>query len=151
MVMACGHASDGQERDLRQGPMTARKAEPDGCLRVLTVGYVQKLGTQGHPQLEPKGDYHGQGFNQKLGQTRNELSGALNCGRNRHRNVSKPRKHFTFKTGVTRKCMQSPVSVNGCPLIPAPFQAHTSIRRSFNTEAMASDTLVEFRLWSFLL
>ena len=91
MVIACGHASNGQERDLRQGPMTARKAEPDGCPRVVTAGYVQKLGTQGHPQLEPKGDYHGQGFNQKLGQTRNELSGALNCGRNRHRNVSKPR------------------------------------------------------------
>lgn len=30
MVMACDLASDGQERDLKQGPMTARKAEADG-------------------------------------------------------------------------------------------------------------------------
>ena len=30
MVMAYGLASDAQERDLKQGPVTARKAEPDG-------------------------------------------------------------------------------------------------------------------------
>ena len=36
--MAYGLASDAQERDLKQGPVTARKAEPDGWPRVVTVG-----------------------------------------------------------------------------------------------------------------
>lgn len=72
--MACDLASDGQERDLKQGPMTARKAEADGWPRSGDLGQVQKLGTQGHPQVEPQGDYHG-----PKGSTRNWVRPGMNC------------------------------------------------------------------------
>lgn len=53
--MACDLASDGQERDLKQGPMTARKAEADGHQEWWP--WASTEAGQGHPG-GASGDYH---------------------------------------------------------------------------------------------
>lgn len=76
------------------------------------------------------------------GSTRNRVNPGKNCesGRDRHRNVSKPRKLFIFKTR-DEKVHEEPSFVGCCPLTPGPFYSYISVRGRFSsTESMTSDT-----------
>lgn len=90
------------------------------------------------------------------GSTRNWVNSEMNCqsGRDRHRNVSKPREHFIFKTR-NEKVHEEPSFVGCCPLTSAPICPHIAVRgRSSSTESWLltlGQQMVEFRIWFFLL
>ena len=126
--------------------MTARRAEPNGGPRVVTMGKYRSWAPRDTarwslrvitmaPRSQPE-----TGSNQTV-----RVAGTSTEMFQNQENIS----HLKQET---RKCTESPASVGCRPLAPAPFHSHISIRgRSLNTEPMASDTLVEFRLQTFLL
>lgn len=101
-----------------QVPITARRAEPNGGPRVATMGEYRSWS----PRDTTRWSLRIVSLRViTKGSTRNWVNPQMNCqsGRDRHRNVSKPRKHFIFKT-KNEKVHEEPSFVGCCPLVPAP-------------------------------